>query len=142
MSGTSTECVEDDMLIERCSAIVVRDHRVLVVRKRGSALFVAPGGRLAPHESHLDCLKRQLKAKLGVKVNVATPFGTYEKPAALDDSKVVRIHAWMTDVVGPCLPEGDIVETLWITAGTRMPMGSAFAEFVIPELARAGYIHS
>ena len=49
---------------------VIRDGRVLLIRKLrglGAGKINAPGGRLEPGESHLDCAVRETREEVGVE---------------------------------------------------------------------------
>ena len=70
----------------RVSAAVVMDAagRALVVRKRGTASFMQPGGKPEPGESAAAALVRELAEELGVKTDAAalTSLGTFTAAAA------------------------------------------------------------
>ena len=61
------------------SAVVVRNSRgeVLCVRKKGTALFQFPGGKLEFAESSLDAVIREVNEELGISLDAAllVPMG-------------------------------------------------------------------
>jgi 8-oxo-dGTP pyrophosphatase MutT (NUDIX family) len=128
-------------MIEKCAAIILDDHRLLVVRKRGSSVFISPGGKIASGETQLECLKRELAEELSVQLASATPFGTFERPSAVEDD-MITIHVWFTAIIGTCIACSEIEELRWISATDILPLGSVFAECVIPDLVRLGYLHA
>lgn len=126
-------------MIEKCAAIIVKNRRLLVVRKRGTSTFISPGGKMEKAEGQLDCLRRELREELGVKLVQAERFGTYERRAE-GEAHPIRIHAWLTSVDGVCLPHAEIEQLGWIAGAPLLPVGSVFAECVIPELVRRDLI--
>ena len=59
--------------IRIAAAIILdSDGRVLLVRKRGSAFFMQPGGKHEPGESDLDALRRELREELRSGLDAAS----------------------------------------------------------------------
>lgn len=126
-------------LIEKCAAVIIRNERVLVVRKRGTSVFISPGGKIIDGEGQIECLKRELKEELKADLITATPLGTYERLSAFEDN-TIRIHSWLAVIEGACEPNAEIEEIRWISSVNTVPLGSVFAECVIPELIKNGYL--
>lgn len=119
--------------MEKCAAIIIRDRQLLVVRKKDTAIFISPGGKIEPAESHFECLKRELLEEIGVELQRAEFFGMFVRPSAFERTSIT-VHAWVTAIVGECLPSAEIEEVRWINGTTRIPLGSVFSECVVPEL--------
>lgn len=126
-------------MIEKCAAIILNQRRLLVVRKHGSSVFISPGGKISEGENQFDCLRRELREELSVELVYGEPFGTYERPAA-DEGSMIRIHVWLVEVFGECTPSSEIEELRWITGSDPLPVGSVFAECVIPELISGDHL--
>ncbi len=126
-------------MIEKCAAIIISERRLLVVRKRGSSVFISPGGKISAGEAPLDCLRRELQEELRVELVGAEPFGTHVRPAADEDSQI-RIHSWLATISGACTPNSEIEEIRWIRGGDTFAVGSVFADCVMPELIRVGLL--
>ena len=61
--------MNSDVPVIRVAAAVILDARghMLVVRKRSTAAFMQPGGKIMPGESAVDALHREIAEELGVE---------------------------------------------------------------------------
>ena len=95
---------------------VIRDDagRLLVVRKRGTAIFMKPGGKREQGEDDLTALARELDEELGCRLVEARLLGQFSAPAANEPGHIVRATTYLTRVEGPIAPRAEIVEMAWI----------------------------
>ncbi|MEZ5088030.1 MAG: NUDIX domain-containing protein [Tessaracoccus sp.] len=70
----------------RVSAVVLRDAhgRILMVRKRGTTMWMNPGGKPEPGESAAECAAREVGEELGLRLDPhhLLPLGEFAAPAA------------------------------------------------------------
>jgi 8-oxo-dGTP diphosphatase len=99
-------------------AALIRDDagRVLVVRKRGTAAFMQPGGKRDAGEDDLAALDRELGEELGCRMvpGSARPLGQFDCAAANEPGWRVRASVYAVDVRGDVVPQAEIAEVLWI----------------------------
>jgi 8-oxo-dGTP diphosphatase len=99
-------------------AAVIRDDtgRVLVVRKRGTAAFMQPGGKRDAGEDDLAALDREIGEELGCRMvsGSARSLGQFDCPAANEPGWRVRASVYAVDVRGAVVPQAEIAEVLWI----------------------------
>jgi 8-oxo-dGTP diphosphatase len=95
---------------------VIRDTtgRMLVVRKRGTALFMKPGGKRDPGEDDLTALARELDEELGCRLVSASLLGDFEAPAAHEPGFTVRAATYLAEVEGEIAARAEIEELTWI----------------------------
>ncbi len=124
-------------------AALIRDRagRVLLVRKRGTAAFMQPGGKRDDGESDVAALSREIVEELGcrVRANSAQSLGVFECVAANEPGFQVRAAVYAVDVEGAIEPQGEIDRMVWVDP--RLPPDLHLApltrDHVLP-LARAG----
>lgn len=102
----------------RIAAAVVTDPagRSLLVRKRGSSVFMQPGGKIEPGESALDALTRELREELGLEVDPGETeyIGSYRAVAANEANTVVRAEVFYLLTHATPVAGAEIDELLWI----------------------------
>jgi 8-oxo-dGTP diphosphatase len=95
---------------------VIRDQagRMLVVRKRGTAIFMKPGGKREPGEDDLTALARELDEEIGCRLIGAALLGAFEAPAANEPGFTVRAATYLAEVEGRIEARAEIEELAWI----------------------------
>jgi 8-oxo-dGTP diphosphatase len=92
------------------------DGRVLLVRKRGTAAFMQPGGKRDAGESDVTALSREIVEELGCRVieNSAQALGVFDCVAANEPGFQVRAAVYAVDVEGAIEPQAEIDEMVWV----------------------------
>jgi 8-oxo-dGTP diphosphatase len=119
-------------------AALIRDEqgRVLLVRKRGTAVFMQPGGKCDPGESDIGALSRELVEELGCLVveGSARPLGVFECAAANEPGHRVRAAVYAVDVEGSVIPRTEIDQVVWVDprALLDLPLAPLTRDHVLP----------
>jgi len=99
-------------------AALIRDDtgRVLLVRKRGTAAFMQPGGKRDAGESDVAALSREIVEELGCRVtaNSARPLGVFDCAAANEPGFRVQAAVYAVNVEGAITPQAEIDEMVWV----------------------------
>jgi 8-oxo-dGTP diphosphatase len=102
-------------------AALIRDARghVLLVRKRGTAAFMQPGGKRDAGETDVAALAREIDEELGCRVDEssARPLGVFDAPAANEPGFTVRAAVYAVDVEGAIMPKAEIDQIVWVDPG-------------------------
>ena len=102
----------------RIVAAVIRDAegRWLLVRKRGTSVFMQPGGKLEPGEAAADALVRELAEELGLRVGIGQlgRVGRFAAPAANEAGFTIDADVFTAPLSGPVGPLAEIEEVRWI----------------------------
>lgn len=119
---------------------VIRDPagRMLVVRKRGSAMFMKPGGKREAGEDDLTALARELDEELGCRLVSARLLGDFEAPAANEPGFTVRAATYLAVVEGAVSVQAEIEELAWIdpAAPGDVPLAPLMRSVLAALLAR------
>jgi 8-oxo-dGTP diphosphatase len=112
-------------------AAVIRDKqgKVLMVRKRGAAVWQQPGGKRDPGDSDdLHTLARELHEELGcaMRREGARWLGRFSAPAANEFGYVVEAEVYEVTVDGPLVARAEIEAVCWVDP--VMPGGLSIAQ--------------
>jgi 8-oxo-dGTP diphosphatase len=125
-------------------AALIRDAggRVLLVRKRGTAAFMQPGGKCDAGESDVAALVREIDEELGCRVAVdsARALGVFDAPAANEPGFKVRAAVYAVDVEGAIAPRAEIDQVVWVDprALPDLPFAPLTRDHVLPLARRHG----
>lgn len=129
-------------MIIKCAGVILEDGKLLVVRKKGSDVFLSPGGKVERGESLQDCVVREIKEEISVDVRDLHFMGTYSSQSAIENTRIT-LHAWFVKYSGTVAASSEIEEIRWIGLGdleTGVKIGSVFLKHVIPSLKAKGLI--
>ncbi len=89
-------------VLDVTAAVLIRDGRLLLATRRpGSHLagqWEFPGGKVEAGETLTDCIRRELREELALRIGDAVPFFTYEARYEGQSSRI-RLHfMWCEDI--------------------------------------------
>jgi len=104
-------------LIRIVAAVVVNGAgETLLVRKRGSAAFMQPGGKLVRGETSLGALEREIVEELGCGLERGScrALGRFSAPAANEPGWTVEAELFSARLSGEIRLDGEIEEAVWV----------------------------
>ena len=117
------------------AAAVVRDDRVLVVRRRDNGHWEPPGGVLEPDEAILDGLRREVHEETGLDVEAETLTGVYKNLPRGIVALVFRCRS----VPGRLRLNDEVTDFRWATRGEVTELlDEAYAVRLLDALAYDG----
>ncbi len=128
---------------KKIGGIIIRDKKILVVRKKGTDTFIIPGGRVEKEETSEQTLKRELFEELKVKVLSLKYFGVFTEPAAFEKDTLVELEIYNVMIIGEPLTSSEIKEYKWVDNSYKdngIKLGSVLEKYVLPKLAEQGLI--
>ena len=127
----------------RIATAVIRDYhgRILVVRKRGTRVFMQPGGKIKPDEGALAALAREVQEELDCSIRPMTArfLGQFTAPAANEAGESVFADLYEVEVDGDVRATAEIEEVAWVdaTAAGRYLLAPLTRDHVLPLLSDA-----
>ncbi len=122
----------------RIAAALLTDprQRLLLVRKRGTAWFMQPGGKIEPGEQPFDALAREIREELGLVASpeAARHCGRFEAPAANEPGFIVEAELFTLPLQGEPRPAAEIAEIAWLDPGTTsaLPLAPLTRDHALP----------
>lgn len=127
------------------SAVVLRHPEtghVLAVRKRGTTMFMQPGGKPDPGETAIDAAIREIREELGAKLDPTRMrlLGVFEAPAANEGGYVVRGTVFLHPPIDVPTPAAEIEEIRWVDLDAPLApdLAPLMTSRIVPALRAAG----
>jgi 8-oxo-dGTP pyrophosphatase MutT (NUDIX family) len=112
-----------------------RDGRVLTVRKRGTSMFMLPGGKLEPGESAVDAARREVAEEVGLEIGGLELLGEFTAAVANEPGRTVASTVFRAALAGEPRATGEIAELRWSPLmEIRADMAPLLREHVLPAL--------
>lgn len=112
--------------------------RMLVVRKRGSQIFMLPGGKTEPNETPLQSLCRELEEEIGLRIERTRlqPLGHFQARAANEPGHWVSADVFLGNLDVEVTPQAEIEALDWVELHQppRIPLAPLLREQIIPAL--------
>jgi 8-oxo-dGTP diphosphatase len=114
--------------------------QVLVVRKRGTSVFMLPGGKLEAGETPRQALRRELHEELDLRMESSQlqSLGHFRSRAANDPGHWVEADVFMGRLAGEVQVQAEIEALAWLELNTQQQdhLAPLLREQVLPALLR------
>lgn len=131
--------------IHKAGLLLIKDGRILLCRKKHStSLLILPGGKFEEGETAEQCLRRECHEELGeVKLSNLKHLGSYESPAAGDETRTVRVELFGGDLAGTPRAQSEIRELVWFgPQDDPASLAPSLRNVILPDLERRGIFGS
>ena len=112
--------------------------RLLVVRKRGSHIFMLPGGKTESNETPLQTLCRELEEEIGLSIEESRlqPLGHFQARAANEPDHWVEAEVFVGYLTDEVAPQAEIEALDWVELhlSPSIPLAPLLRERIIPAL--------
>jgi 8-oxo-dGTP diphosphatase len=129
----------------RIAAGIVKNERgeTLVVRKRGTTMFMQPGGKIDRGEDELGALVREFREELGCDIDPvhARFLGRFRALAANEPRAVVDASLFRVELSDEPAPDAEIDEAMWLHPDAKSkPALAPLTEHHVMSLLRQGEV--
>lgn len=116
------------------------DGRILLVRKRGTRIFMQPGGKLEPGEAPLEALCREVHEELDLVIAPASAsyLGRFSAPAAHETGATVVAEVYWLDIQSAPAPQAEIEEVRWVDPAAlgELELATLSRDHILPAYRR------
>lgn len=113
------------------------EGHLLVARKRGSDVFILPGGKPEGDENDLQTLAREVREELDCGVERLVLRGVFTDVAAGAADAVVVVRLYSGDLVGEPRPCSEIEELAWVNIRKpALKLAPSIENGILPYLRR------
>jgi glycosyltransferase involved in cell wall biosynthesis/8-oxo-dGTP pyrophosphatase MutT (NUDIX family) len=129
----------ENRTIRKVGAAIIRDGKLLLVRKFGTAQLIMPGGGVERGEDVEHALRRELEEELGIKTISVDPgpLDVYCAQAAFEPGLQVEITLYRTSTEDTPIPRGEIEEVIWFSPSeARDVLSPIIRDHIYPDLLR------
>lgn len=114
--------------------------RIVIVRKRGTYLFMLPGGKIEAGEMSLQALRRELCEELDLRIEASQlhALGHFQARAANEPDHWVEAEVFVGRVCNEVQPQAEIEALEWLDAHSQQQehLAPLLREQVLPALRR------
>lgn len=128
-------------MIDKVGGIVIKDKKVLVVRKKTKENFlefIIPGGKRESGETDLETLQREMQEEVNLKIIKTEYLGEY-RDIAIFENIPIAMKVYLCEVEGEINVQNEIKEFCWIDKNYKakgIKVGSILEKFVLPQLIK------
>lgn len=128
-------------MIDKVGGIVIKDKKVLVVRKKTKENFlefIIPGGKRESGETDLETLQREMQEEVNLKIIKMEYLGEY-RDIAIFENIPIAMKVYLCEVEGEINVQNEIKEFCWIDKNYKekgIKVGSILEKFVLPQLIK------
>ena len=122
----------------RVSAALVVDNigRLLVVRKRGTSVYMQPGGKPEAGETAAETLSRELWEDIGASIrpDELEPLGQFTAAAANEAGATLIADVFRARIDGPIAAAAEIDDVRWLSRAelATVPVAPLITEHMLP----------
>ncbi len=135
--------------IRKAGALIILEKRLLIVKPLNKPFFINPGGKYEINpltkviETAEECLGRELKEELQIKLTSCKPYNTYEIAQAAHSNNSLSLELYFVAYSGELVVSREVESLEWMSRedfeNKRFNFAPSF-EVYIPDLIKEGLL--
>lgn len=85
--------------IHKIAAVVIKDNKFLMVRKKGKDIWTSLGGRIEEGETEEQCLLREIEEEASCSAKIIKKLGNFSEKACFDDAMLL-LSTYLVELEG------------------------------------------
>ena len=127
----------------KIAGLIIKDGKILLVRKYDEEQFIIPGGKILPGEIPRETLARELKEELNLElIDMRSWSQNFTVHFKIKD-KLIIMDSYLVQVKGEPKASSEINEFKWLDSSYKkqgIKIASIDEDYIFPELKRYGII--
>lgn len=138
--------IKNKIIYVAAAIILDHKHRLLLVRKRGTAFYMQVGGKLEKNESAAHALIREIKEEIQVTARIKSDLGVIQTQAANEAGFTLYAHVFEVEIDGTPQASAEIESMQWLdlSQAQEILLAPLTKDFVIPFIQQqlsSDYVH-
>jgi 8-oxo-dGTP diphosphatase len=126
-------------MIRKIGLAAIENNRLLLVKKKGLAQLIMPGGKIEKGEAPEECLRREIKEELGADIEGVKFLGKFEDKAS-GSSDIVSIELYAGRIKGVLKAQNEIESHVWFGEGSKEALSPIVKNKILPFLNLSGFL--
>lgn len=128
--------------IHKVGAVILKNKKILALKKRNHDLLITPGGKIHENESAVECLKREIIEEINCTLNSYVYLNTYSAPSSDNIDINLIMDVYLVSIDGEPHPSNEITDCVWLSYAEtfQYPIASILGTMIIPLLREKNLI--
>lgn len=126
-------------MISKIGLAVIKNNKLLVLKKKGLDKYILPGGKVEKGESDIECLEREIDEELQAFVTNIKFLATFTDIAAGSDEKL-QIKLYLGDI-SKFQVSSEIEAYYWVAKNDLKNLSPIIKNKIIPFLKNSNFLN-
>ena len=129
--------------IQKAGALIIIDKKLMIVKPHDKPFYINPGGKYEERESAEECLSRELKEELHVKLLSCQLYKIYDITKAAHSDLPLALELYLVKINDDPTPSAEIEKIEWLNRedfeNKKYNLAPSFYKY-IPDLINDGLL--
>ncbi len=123
--------------IYKVGAVILKNKKLLLVKKRSGDILISPGGKPENDETPEETLRRELREELNVELIGMKHLDIFKDKAVYEKNTQLVMDVYIAKIKGNLKPSSEIEDAIWISKDYKkngIKVAPILERFIIPRL--------